>query len=447
MMARNVNKIIAMNKHDQNTNNVLTKTTVKIILPVSVVVYVQRRLFVRSHKTHKSLFSVSIVLAGFLAATLFLFPYVAIQFLHAEEHHHDSDIPSLSLSPSPLSVSNLEIFLYQDGLVHVSSVLEVDPLVPYITINLFGTSIDNFVAVGGNGFLLSEEISDGVALIDTFGIDTVMIDYDTHDLVSKNGRIWKFEIYSNTDFLLHMPFDAVLIGLDIIPDNLMLSEDHTLTLTFDSGHTELIYITTNIPIAHSQTHTPIVDSVSYDSTTKLSSAQNNTEPELFDITTTKTVILIVVACAISGVLAAVIMFKKNSKRKHNTSPSLLSAKESSENFTEPLQTDSSPSSSFQPLAPEQIFLSCPTLREDDKKIVQFIFDCGGVVMESDLRKEFVQPKTTMWRAVKRLERNNIVTTTKKDMQNQVRLVSSSSTKQYTKSDQQLPKEKGEKEEK
>ena len=63
------------------------------------------------------------------------------------------------------------------------------------------------------------------------------------------------------------------------------------------------------------------------------------------------------------------------------------------------------------------------LRDDDKDIVRFISESGGVVLESDLRKKFMEPKTTMWRAVKRLERSGIITTTKKDMQNQVRLVS------------------------
>ena len=48
------------------------------------------------------------------------------------------------------------------------------------------------------------------------------------------------------------------------------------------------------------------------------------------------------------------------------------------------------------------------MREDDKEIVKFISEKGGQVFESDLRKKFLQPRTTMWRAVKRLEREGIV---------------------------------------
>ena len=41
--------------------------------------------------------------------------------------------------------------------------------------------------------------------------------------------------------------------------------------------------------------------------------------------------------------------------------------------------------------------------------------------DSDLRKKFLQPRTTMWRAVKRLERNGVIEIEKKDLQNLVKL--------------------------
>ncbi|HET6516928.1 MAG TPA: MarR family transcriptional regulator, partial [Nitrosopumilaceae archaeon] len=41
--------------------------------------------------------------------------------------------------------------------------------------------------------------------------------------------------------------------------------------------------------------------------------------------------------------------------------------------------------------------------------------------ESELRKKFLQPRTTMWRAVKRLERQGIIEIEKKDLQNLVKI--------------------------
>ena len=61
------------------------------------------------------------------------------------------------------------------------------------------------------------------------------------------------------------------------------------------------------------------------------------------------------------------------------------------------------------------------MREDDKEIVKFISKSGGQVFESDLRKKFLQPRTTMWRAVKRLERLGVVEIYKKDLLNMVKL--------------------------
>ena len=70
---------------------------------------------------------------------------------------------------------------------------------------------------------------------------------------------------------------------------------------------------------------------------------------------------------------------------------------------------------------DTVFNLRPEMREDDKDIIKFISERGGEVLESDLRKKFLQPRTTMWRAVKRLERLGVVEITKKDLQNMVKL--------------------------
>ena len=70
---------------------------------------------------------------------------------------------------------------------------------------------------------------------------------------------------------------------------------------------------------------------------------------------------------------------------------------------------------------ETIFKLRPEMREDDKEIIKFISANGGQALESDLRKKFLQPRTTMWRAVKRLERQGVIEISKKDLQNLVKL--------------------------
>ena len=63
----------------------------------------------------------------------------------------------------------------------------------------------------------------------------------------------------------------------------------------------------------------------------------------------------------------------------------------------------------------------PNLRQDDKEMIEFLFEKGGQAYESEIRKKFIQPRTTMWRAVKRLEREGIVEIEKKDQQNLVKI--------------------------
>ena len=78
----------------------------------------------------------------------------------------------------------------------------------------------------------------------------------------------------------------------------------------------------------------------------------------------------------------------------------------------------------QSLDPESIFKVKQDLREDDKEIINFLSANGGQAYESELRKKFLQPRTTMWRAVKRLETQGIVEVEEKDLQNLVKLKSS-----------------------
>ena len=72
-------------------------------------------------------------------------------------------------------------------------------------------------------------------------------------------------------------------------------------------------------------------------------------------------------------------------------------------------------------SPESDDIITQEMREDDKQLVLFLEKNGGQAFERDLRKKFLLPRTTMWRAVKRLERQGVIEIEKKDFQNLVRL--------------------------
>ncbi len=290
---------------------------------------------------------------------------------------------TMPLQTSFSSTRMLDLTLYSDGSAHISSQLEVDPLDPDYEVSLFGSSIDNFVVVGENGFLLSSEIIDDKAMIDTFGSSSISIDYDIHDLISKEGRVWTFTLDSPTDYSLLMPSNSIIVGMDALPSNMDLINDQT-KLDLSSGLSEINYI-------FGSTQPPTIQPP-----TTISEQPNN------DI---NTIILVgaSVAAAISGVTIMI-------KRKQTKSSSIIQTEIISESQIKTDNTDV-----------ENIFNFRPDMREDDKEIIKFISVNGGEALESDLRKKFLQPRTTMWRAVKRLERQGVIEISKKELQNLVKL--------------------------
>lgn len=278
------------------------------------------------------------------------------------------------------STRSLELIIYSDGSTHVSTQIDVDPLEPDFEIDLFGKSIDNFVAVGDAGFLLSEEIVEDKAIIDTLGSSNIIIDYDVHDLISKEGRVWTFSFDSPYDYTLLMPKNSVIVGMNALPNNMELVNDQT-KLDLTAGLSEINYI--------------------------ISTTINPTgKPEITNESSFNYVnVVIIGSLIISAIIGVALMLKK----KQRSSP-IIQTKPISEKLID-----------VKPSNTETTFNFIPEMREDDKEIVKFISDKGGQVLESELRKKFLQPRTTMWRAVKRLERLGIIEIDKKDLQNLVKL--------------------------
>ena len=289
----------------------------------------------------------------------------------------------IPLQTSFSSTRTLELVIYSDGSTHVSTQIDVDPLEPDFELDLFGKSIDNFVAVGDAGFLLSEEIIEDKAIIDTFGSSSIIIDYDIHDLVSKEGRVWTFSFDSPSDYTLLMPKNSVIVGISGLPNNMEIVDKQT-KLHLTTGLSEINYIfgTSINPTTPKPT---IPDELSFNYVN----------------------VVVIVGSIIAAVIGLVLMLKR---KQQKSSQSIIQTESVSEKQTITKSIDT-----------ETIFNFRPEMREDDKDIVKFISDNGGQALESELRKKFLQPRTTMWRAVKRLERLGVIEIHKKDLQNLVKL--------------------------
>ena len=305
-------------------------------------------LFVRTEGIPPTMIKAPIILAGLIIATA-----------------------AIPLQNSFSVTRTLDLTIFQDGSTHISSLIEVDPLEPDFTVNLFGNSIDNLVAVAENDFLLSTEITGSTVLVETFGSSIISLDYDTHDLVSKEGRIWTFSIEAPSDYTLLVPQNSIIVGMSALPQNMELINEQT-KFSFQNGPNEINYIL-GIPTS-SSTSEPLDNSL----------------------------IFIGGAIASAVIIGAIFLkkFQRTSKK---------------------IETVQTQKVSIETSDPENIFRLRPNLREDDKEIINFIFNNGGQALESELRKKFLQPRTTMWRAVKRLERQGIIEIVKKDLQNLIKL--------------------------
>jgi len=252
------------------------------------------------------------------------------------------------------SSRTLDFTIYPDGSTHVFYELDVDPLKLEITVELFGEMIENITITDEDGYLLSNEINHNLAVIETFGASHISIDYDTQDLVSKTGKIWAFAIDAPVQYSLLTPKDSVIVEMGNFPLSMQVDNQQS-HLTFPPGQTNISY---------------------YIST--LASAQS-TQPIPEDVTDNS---LILYAGIIAAVGIAAIIAIKKSRPSKAIEPSVT------------IQKEEQPKP--QSLDPEAIFKIKRDLREDDKEIINFISANGGQAYESELRKKFLQPRTTMW---------------------------------------------------
>ena len=288
---------------------------------------------------------------------------------------------STPIQQSFASSRTLDFTIYQDGSTHVFYELDADPLELEITVELFGEMIENITIIDEDGFLLSNEIDHNLVVIETFGASHISIDYDTQDLVSKTGKIWSFSVDAPVQYSLLIPKDSVIIEMSNFPLSMQVDNEQS-NLTLPPGQTNISYYISTL--ASAQPTQPIPEDA----------ADNS---------------LILYAGIIAAVgIAAIIAIKKSRPSKDIESSVTI-------------QKDEQPKP--QSLDPEEIFKIKQDLREDDKEIINFISANGGQAYESELRKKFLQPRTTMWRAVKRLERQGIIEIEKKDLQNIVKLKS------------------------
>lgn len=337
------------------------------------------------------------------------------------------------------ALRTIDFVIYQDGSTHVFYQIEADPLSPDFTLKLFGETIENFVAQDENGFLLVTNIKDNIAIVETFGASLLTIDYDTHDLVSKDGKIWSFAVNAPSEHTVLMPKNTIIVGMNTIPLSIEIIDEQS-RLLLPSGHTDISYSfgasgsaqtalgainnarNSIEQIKNNGIQTPLADTklnealTAYDSgrftdaidlanEAKILATQEQKSSTISSDPISSNSIIVIIGVVVAAIASVAIL----KRRKSIVMEKALAV------------TPKQEKAIYQTLDKETIFRLRPNLRDDDKELISFISDNGGQAYESELRKKFLQPRTTMWRAVKRLEREGIVEIEKKELQNLVKL--------------------------
>ena len=333
-----------------------------------------------------------------------------------------------------------EFTIYPDGTTHVSQEALADPQNPELSIPLFGSIIDNFVAQDENGLLLLYDIGENAVIIQTFGATNVSIDYNAFDLVSKQGKIWTFEIDSPVAYTITMPEDTVIVGMTNFP-NLVETINNRPHLSLPRGENQIDYFFGVSGPAQSASNTiekskSLIEQINDtgiktpQATAKLGAAVLSFENRQYadaekmaleaqqialqeqqtakndtilpnDISTLSNNIIGIAAsiAVIGGAITTITLITKRIKSVVKKKALAILEDETELESEETNQQ----------------------MREDDKQLVTFLEQNGGQAFEKELRKKFLLPRTTMWRAVKRLERQGVIVIEKKDFQNLVKL--------------------------
>lgn len=341
----------------------------------------------------------------------------------------------------------LDFTIYADGTTHVFYQTDVDPQSPDFVMNAYGGSIENLVVQDENGTLLSSKVDTSAVTVATLGASTIKVDYDTPDLISKNGKTWTFHVNSPVDYSILLPKNTVIVGMSESPLNMQVVDDQSL-ISLPSGTSDISYVfgvlgtsqTATLAIQKAQdfintlnstgVKTPLAlaklaearadfDQGKYsDAESLANSAKNIALQEQTTISNPSTnsssnhtptnssdnlSIYLLSGSVIAAAVAGIIIMKKTRAQK------II------------VPTEIPKNDGYVPPEKETIYKLKPDLRQDDKEIIAFISEKGGQVYESELRKKFLMPRTTMWRAVKRLEREDVVEIEKVDQQNLIRL--------------------------
>jgi len=324
------------------------------------------------------------------------------------------------------------ITLYRDGLAHISHIIRVDDITPEVSLFLLSESVDNVLVLDENETLLDYEIDGSNITIFTLGAERVALEYDTWSLTSMNAGVWTLSFQNRYNATIKLPEYAEVIFINDTPSSID-AEGNRILLHLPPGIWEISYILSIIPSinfeisnlkispeeAESGENVTISVSImniggekgSFDVILKVNGSVEDVRSITLDAGESinvgcrgareKTGIYIVEVDGLKGkfrvkerlpivfslnyilfisavitLVAVAVFVLAQRRRKPNV---------------------------------EKILEKNPHLREEEKDVLLFLAENDGRAFESEIRQRFPEiPRTTLWRLIRRLEKEEIV---------------------------------------
>lgn len=326
-------------------------------------------------------------------------------------------IPCQVFSQVTSTPTTLSLMVYSDGIIHVSYTLAVGQIVPSVNVTLFGLMYENLIVFDENGTFLDYSLDAPIIVVDSLGARSIRLEWDALDLTNKTSGIWAMTIDAPITFEVTFPKNTTILDLSEVPLEIMFIDQQAI-LIMPSNLQTISYVVGTIT------------------------------PKERARETLDTVVAIINNIKASGVnTAAAEALLLKAETAFSTGNYMLAetlANEALEKAYElQEETQSFPThllilvlgsviiiaiSLFLvrrvrggKVDVEEVLKGYPWLRSDQQEIIRFLAEKKDGIFESDLRQAFDLPKSSMWRLIKRLEDEEIVTVTQLRGQNYIKL--------------------------
>ncbi len=265
---------------------------------------------------------------------------------------------------STVEIDSTNIRVYRDGLVHIEQTLRIGEFAPQATVTLLSDAAENVVILDENQIAVDYQLKGKTLDVYSLGANQVVISYDVNTLTSKENGLWTLCLENPYELTAAFPANSTIVYLSGTPNKIDTGSNQ-LTLALGAGTWEISYLL-QIGSSDQIAPTPV----------QMSNGALAIPIEY---------IAAIVAVIIVVIVIAVVMAKR--KRQPNIKKTLSAN---------------------------------PQLMKDDKAVLEFLAEKGGQAFEAEIRERFPDmPRTSLWRLIKRLEKNEIVEVKKIGLENQV----------------------------